>query len=220
MQLIDCLRATFAEPVVQQHTVTLDGKTSKEAQLINRANDDLRAKVEENERENVKIGAKLFLNRNSTTNLRWAIQNLLQVLNVQHLDNLILAYHPKKKQQQPSSTENGTTNGVGGGGTSDEEVMQWAGSGNESAQSDLKGLWQVLEEYASAKKISQLGVADLDVSSLETLYGAATIKPTIVQINLLACCVVPPPLQEFCNKNDIQLLTHSDPEGKYWTNWE
>lgn len=41
------------------------------------------------------------------------------------------------------------------------------------------------------------------------------VKPNIVQINLTACCVVPPALQEFTKQNDIQLLTHSDPAGKY-----
>jgi glutamate--cysteine ligase regulatory subunit len=61
-------------------------------------------------------------------------------------------------------------------------------------------------------QIGQLGIADLDVDSLKEIYHSSTVHPTITQINLSACCVVPPPLQEFCNSNDIQLLTHSDPQ--------
>lgn len=42
------------------------------------------------------------------------------------------------------------------------------------------------------------------------------VKPNIIQINLATCCVVPPALQEFTKQNDIQLLTHSDPDRKYF----
>lgn len=44
------------------------------------------------------------------------------------------------------------------------------------------------------------------------------VKPNIIQINLATCCVVPPALQEFTKQNDIQLLTHSDPDRKYFCN--
>lgn len=41
------------------------------------------------------------------------------------------------------------------------------------------------------------------------------VKPSIIQINLSSCCVVPPALQEFTKQNDVQLLTHNDPIGKF-----
>lgn len=158
----------------------------------------------------MKIGAKIFLNQYSTKNLRWALDQLYRVLSVESLDNLILAYHPT------TTASNGVlTNGSQGNESGSEAVMEW-GSGHASAQEDLISLWKVLEEYAQEKKISQLGIADLDVNSLKELFAAATVRPTIAQINLQACCVVPPALQEFCNQNDIQLLTHSDPEGNLY----
>lgn len=162
----------------------------------------------------MKIGAKIFLNQNSTENLRFALDQLYHVLNVEHLDNLILAYHPSAAATVNGANENGlsaTTNGSTENG-SNEAVLTW-GSGHATAKSDLISLWKVLEEYKEEKRITQLGVADLDATSLKKLYEAATARPTIAQINLQACCVVPPSLQEFCNQNDIQLLTHSDPEG-------
>ncbi|KAL1115101.1 hypothetical protein AAG570_007132 [Ranatra chinensis] len=38
------------------------------------------------------------------------------------------------------------------------------------------------------------------------------VKPSIVQINLASCCVVPPQLQEFAKQHEVQLLTHNDPK--------
>ena len=40
------------------------------------------------------------------------------------------------------------------------------------------------------------------------------VKPSINQVNLDSCCVMPPELVEFAKECDIQLLTHSDPHGK------
>ncbi len=40
------------------------------------------------------------------------------------------------------------------------------------------------------------------------------VKPSIHQINLSACCVVPEDLQIFCKEHDIRILTHNDPSGK------
>lgn len=208
-QLIDCLRTTFVEPVItdqeQDQTVI---------QLIERSNSELQV-VEDGERSNVKIGAKIFLNNNSTDNLKWALSQLYRALNVEHLDNLILAYHPK--QQSSGATTNGNVEHVKSKATENqqsttEQIFEW-GNGQATAQADLIALWRVLEEYATNKKINQLGIADLDLTTLKALYDSATVRPTIAQINLQACCVVPPSLQEFCNVNDVQLLTHSDPEG-------
>lgn len=214
--MVDCLRATFAEQVPSEQNGDAEATGPK---LLERTNAGQLQVVEEgSERSNVKIGAKIFLNQNSTENLRWALDQLYRVLNVEHLDNLILAYHPSAATAAIANgtIENGSSNTTNGSTENGSEaVLQW-GSGHATAKSDLISLWKVLEEYAKEKKITQLGVADLDATSLKKLYEAATSRPTIAQINLQACCVVPPSLQEFCNQNDIQLLTHSDPEGKRW----
>lgn len=205
---------TLNEPVVNV----------KNAQIF-RVNDDLTAKITEHERANIKIGAKIFVNRACPKNLESAIDGLLNVLGVESLDNLILAYHPSKT----IGIRNGNINGriLNGNHPEDEpsvasiyatsvpkeRSIEWGGNSVKAALNDLKKLWKVLENYSEQKKITQLGIADLDTDSLIDLYRTSSVRPTIVQINLSACCVVPPALQEFCNKNDIQLLTHSDPEG-------
>lgn len=209
MQLFDCLKVTIDDPIVYT-------KTGK----IFRNNDDLNEKITEYKREEIKIGAKVFLNNSSVEHLEVAVENLFLTLGVNCLDNLILSFHPKRTpivtngngehaMTNGSNKEPDTPNGIDG----KEGVLEW-GIGNSNALNELKSLWNVLEEYAQQKKICQLGIADLDTDSFQELYESSKVKPTIAQINLKACCVVPPALQEFCNANEIQLLTHSDPEGK------
>ncbi|KDR22286.1 glutamate--cysteine ligase regulatory subunit isoform X2 [Zootermopsis nevadensis] len=75
----------------------------------------------------------------------------------------------------------------------------------------LKELWQVLEEYVEHQKLISIGVSDVETDAFIALHGWARIKPSIIQINLASCCVVPPALQAFTKEHDVQLLTHSDP---------
>lgn len=194
------------------------------AGIISRNNDDLSAKVTEFERSDVKIGAKVFLNHADPQLLHEAIDSLLQVLQIDYLDNLILAYHPldvsnaKASAAAGGGTTNGTvSNGLQNGSMAsslpkEQSLLTWGDSKNSI--DELKQLWNVLESYADEKRVCHLGIADLDTDSLVELHTSCRIKPIISQINLSACCVVPPSMQEFCSKNEIQLLTHSDSEGK------
>lgn len=188
MKLLDCLAITLADSAV-----TKSG-------TIYRTSDDLSEKLAEHKREEIKIGAKVFLNSFSPNHLTAAIDNLLEILNISRLDNLILAYHPGKAAAVPHV-----------GRESNASTLSSVTSDNYAAE--LKELWTILEQFAHHKKIVQLGIADLDTATLEQLYKGSSVFPSIVQINLSACCVVPPALQEFCNEHEIQLLTHSDPEG-------
>ncbi|XP_050541355.1 glutamate--cysteine ligase regulatory subunit [Daktulosphaira vitifoliae] len=82
--------------------------------------------------------------------------------------------------------------------------------GKDTLLADLLTLWAVLESYVNKQKITRIGVSDVDTELFISLYNNSIIKPTIVQINLNSCCVVPASLQEFTKDNDVQLLTHSD----------
>lgn len=98
-----------------------------------------------------------------------------------------------------------------GGSHVDSLVLSYDGEDSENLPK-LMELWTVLQDYVTANKIAQIGVADVETETFVKLYEMSTIKPAIVQISLATCCVVPPPLQEFTNKNDVQLLTHNDPK--------
>lgn len=203
------MKVTIDDPIVY-------AKTGK----IFRNNDDLNERITEYKRDEIKIGAKVFLNNSSIEYLEMAVENLFLTLGVNCLDNLILSFHPRRSinltngngehiTNGSNNKEPDTPNSVDG----KEGVLEW-GVGNSNALNELKSLWNVLEDYAQQKKICQLGIADLDTDSFKELHECSKVKPMIAQINLKACCVVPPALQEFCTKNEIQLLTHSDPEGK------
>lgn len=187
----------------------IDEKTG----VISRRNDDLLAKITEHERNDIKIGAKIFLNHAQPHLLQEAIDGLLQVLEIDCLDNLILVYHPLDGNAKTNGIEktNGHSNGILGSSLPIESPLTW--DDTDVAVDELKQLWQILETYVDDKRICQLGVADLDTDTLTNLYSSCRVKPTISQINLSVCCVVPPPMQEFCAKNEIQLLTHSDSKG-------
>ncbi|CAH0550773.1 unnamed protein product [Brassicogethes aeneus] len=75
----------------------------------------------------------------------------------------------------------------------------------------IKSIWSILENYIKSEKIKQIGLADVEETTFRTIYEWATVKPSIIQINLATCCVVPPTLQAFCKENEVKLLTHSDP---------
>uniref|UniRef100_A0A2M3Z7T0 GCS light chain n=1 Tax=Anopheles braziliensis TaxID=58242 RepID=A0A2M3Z7T0_9DIPT len=211
-ELTDCLRSTFTEAEVVEPSQN-GGQSSvpvqEQRRLITRRNNDLLEKVREHPRADIKIGAKIFLNRYSEPALTEAIEKLFETLNVSYLDNLILAYHPTATA--PEKAANGSEEATDGEEAKEEGVIEWA-VGSDNAVGNLKKLWAILERYAADGKIGQLGIADLDADSLQQLYDGAKVHPTIAQINLAACCVVPPQLQAYCNQNEIQLLTHSDPQ--------
>lgn len=187
-ELTDGLKLTFKDP---------DSSVNLASGELHRNIKELQSKLSEHERANLSIGAKIFLNKNSTDCLNKAMTSLLAILQVDCVDNVVLAYHPK-----PSTAVEGD---------SSYGILKW-GSKNDKSTEELKNLWSNLEQFSLDKKICQLGVSDLDNETLTELYKSSKVHPTIAQINLSSCCVVPPPLQEFCTKNDIQLLTHSDPE--------
>ncbi|XP_065166729.1 glutamate--cysteine ligase regulatory subunit [Atheta coriaria] len=84
------------------------------------------------------------------------------------------------------------------------------GTGDEQVRK-IKNIWSSVESYVKTSKIQQVGLSDVEESAFRRIYSDANIKPSIIQINLATCCVVPPSLQQFCKDNEVLLLTHSDP---------
>lgn len=151
-------------------------KCENEAHVL-RAQKELLEKLQESQRNEISIGAKLFINNpRGGGGVDEAVKALMEILNVEYVDNLVLAYHPHKDIN------------------------------------NLKHLWNSLQEFAEKKQICQLGIADLDSEMLQQLCNESRVAPSIAQINLANCCVVPPELKEYCTQHDIQLLTHGDPE--------
>lgn len=89
--------------------------------------------------------------------------------------------------------------------------------GDASANSeDLEGLeaqlksWKVLEQLHQQGIIKQLGVAEFSADRLTKFLPEVNIRPTIDQINVKDCCVVPKDLILYAKEQDIKLWTHND----------
>ncbi|GIX68786.1 glutamate--cysteine ligase regulatory subunit [Caerostris darwini] len=74
----------------------------------------------------------------------------------------------------------------------------------------VKPLWNELENFVHEGKFVTIGVSDLDTPELAELYQWTEVKPSVNQVNIESCCVMPPELIAFAKEHDIQLLTHND----------
>ncbi|KAF9181199.1 hypothetical protein BGZ51_005591 [Haplosporangium sp. Z 767] len=98
-------------------------------------------------------------------------------------------------------------------GLDDSEVEAFAAE----IRSSVMPVWTKLSELHRAGRIGRLGVADFSRQQLEILQSAieedkegAAILPTIDQVNLQDCCVLPKDLIQYSKEYGIELLTHGD----------
>lgn len=171
---------------------------------ILRQNDDSADKIAEYDPNELKIGFKIFLNSDEEEFVTAALDKgiftlyffprfylnfkilfkAFSTLNINTVHNVIISFN----QKRIDIDQNETT-------------------------ANIQNIWRILERYVRNKKIHQIGISDIEENVFRVLYDWANVKPSIIQINLATCCVVPPSLQLFCKENEIQLLTHSDPNG-------
>lgn len=76
----------------------------------------------------------------------------------------------------------------------------------------VQPVWEAAELLVAKGRALAVGVSDLDSSQLKELYNWAKVKPSVNQVNLDSCCVIPQEMAEFAKVSNIQLLTHSDPK--------
>lgn len=78
---------------------------------------------------------------------------------------------------------------------------------------DGMAVWKAMECMVDQDQAYSLGVSDIETQAFVELHNFARIKPEAIQINLESCCVVPPELVTYTRENNIQLLTHNDPQN-------
>ncbi|KAL2825007.1 NADP-dependent oxidoreductase domain-containing protein [Aspergillus cavernicola] len=96
---------------------------------------------------------------------------------------------------------------------SEEEEGSSVDDGSEEQSDDFDSLvqtWQTLENLQAQGKISQLGVAEFGAERLARFIAHTKVKPSVDQINLKDCCVVPKNLIMYAKQEKIDLLTHND----------
>lgn len=147
--------------------------------------------IDDEEPGRIKNVAKIFINEFSENSLDEALECLLKTCTI--MPSVILGYHPTSRAEN--------------------EKFIWADNDPKS-KIHFKFLWNKLREAQVAGKIGQLGIADMDLSTIMDIFDDNNFDFKTLQINLATCCVVPPELQDFCKDHEIQLLTHSDPQGK------
>ncbi|XP_077283301.1 glutamate-cysteine ligase modifier subunit [Arctopsyche grandis] len=194
-ELTESLQITLDE--WKKSVKTVDEKA--ESLKISRLNDDSQTKLAEEDRKNLKIGVKIFVQDHSAESLEECLENVFKTLGINTIDNVIVAYSPLSIAI-PNGKEEGSD-------SSDADSSKC-----DRILPGLLQLWRVLESYVKKERILQVGVSDIEESCFKRLYAECEIRPSIVQINLASCCVVPPGLQAFCKDHDVQLLTHSDPQ--------
>lgn len=222
VELINALRSNFQ---VSQHESTngssnpSNGTTSTtngykswtsehDGTLYIPARDFSQARLSE-ERSQYDITVKLFylpgipVSRRCA-HTREAIDLVLKELGVDSIDLLIVSFPGVLfDAEDDSEDEDEATEGEDTG----------ASEGQAEQPDDFDSMvqtWRTLEKLQSEGMISQLGVAEFGSERLARFLVHTNVKPSVDQINLKDCCVVPKSLILYAKQEHIQLLTHND----------
>ncbi|KAL4875640.1 putative gamma-cysteine synthetase regulatory subunit [Aspergillus karnatakaensis] len=128
---------------------------------------------------------------------RQAIDLVLKELHVDSIDLLIVSFPGILFDAEDDS----------------EEDVDSVDDGSEEQSDDFDSLlqtWRALENLQAEGKILQLGVAEFGSERLARFLPHTRVKPSVDQVNLKDCCVVPKSLIIYAKQEGIQLLTHND----------
>ncbi|KAL4953504.1 putative gamma-cysteine synthetase regulatory subunit [Aspergillus filifer] len=129
---------------------------------------------------------------------RQAIELVLKELHVDSIDLLIVSFPGILFDAEDDSEDED-------GGSIDASSEEFADDFDSLIQT-----WRSLESLHAQGKISQLGVAEFGAERLARFLEHTTVKPSVDQINLKDCCVVPKSLILYAKQQGIELLTHND----------
>ena len=141
---------------------------------------------------------------------REAIDLVLKELGVDSIDLLIVSFPGilfDAEDDSEDEDDEGEGEGEGEGGEGKR------GAEEEEQPDDFDSMvqtWHTLEKIQSEGMISQLGVAEFGSERLARFLAHTNVKPSVDQINLKDCCVVPKSLILYAKQERIQLLTHND----------
>lgn len=120
-----------------------------------------------------------------------AISLVLKELHVDHIDLLIVSY--------PGISFD----------ADDEEEEEEVEVSNDELDTMIR-TWRTLEQLHKKGLISQLGVSEFGSERLAKFLAKTEIRPSVDQINVKDCCVVPKSLILYAKQEKISLLTHND----------
>ncbi|KAF2102653.1 gamma-cysteine synthetase regulatory subunit [Rhizodiscina lignyota] len=161
------------------------------------------------ERSQYDITVKLFYLPNippskRCAHTREAIELVLKELHVSSIDLLIISFPgisfdaDDEEYSDIDEEDSGIVDGEGDdvGGVDDIDTMATT--------------WRTLEALHDEGIIGKLGLAEFGSQRLSRLLAKTRVRPTVDQINVRDCCVVPKQLILFAKQEGIELLTHND----------
>ncbi|EON63970.1 hypothetical protein W97_03199 [Coniosporium apollinis CBS 100218] len=140
---------------------------------------------------------------------REAIDLVLRELHVPSIDLLIVSFpgfsfDADDEEDDALSEPDGEVDGIPEDGSGSE-----SGVGAEDIDTMIE-TWRSLEKLHDEGIISRLGVSEFGTARLARFLGKTRIRPSVDQINVRDCCVVPKPLILYAKQEKIELLTHND----------
>lgn len=207
VELINSLHANFTS---HQHSAPQTTESEKRLpEWVNEEGDNIyvpswRPTPLTEPRESYDITAKLFYlpgipSSRRCRHTRDAVELVLKELGVDSIDLLIVSYPGVSFDADDDGEEEASI---------DEEDSANSDE-SEGFEAQIK-TWQVLESLHEKGTISQLGLSEFSSTRLERFLPEVRIRPSVDQINVKDCCVVPKTLIMYAKEHNIELLTHND----------
>lgn len=205
VELVNGLRAHFAlyenhfsstGPDAYKEWTTLDGDSLYIPSV--------RSQTLAEPREHYDITVKIFYlpgipSSRRCKHTRDAIDLVLKELGVDSIDLLIISFPGVSFDADDDGEEE----------LSIDETASADSDESESLEAQVR-TWKVLEDYHSRGIISQLGLSEFSSDRLDKFLPEVSVRPTVDQINVKDCCVVPKTLIMYAKEKNIELLTHND----------
>ena len=172
--------------------------TSRESDIIYVPSIDFSASGIAEERSQYDITVKLFFLPSTQLSARCrhvqeAVALVLKELHVPSIDLLIVSF-PE----------------ISFDADDDEDEEDGDQVGEPEHLDDLIETWQTMEHLHDIGTVSQLGLAEFGSERLRKFLPRTRVRPSVDQINVRDCCVVPKSLILYGKQEKIELLTHND----------
>lgn len=166
-------------------------------------------------RESYDITVKLFYLPNIPTNRRCAqtreaVELVLKELGTSSIDLLIVSFPGLSFD---ADDEDSDFDDPPSAPQSSSETTDGGCIDSEGPPEDIETMittWRTLEKLQSEGLVAKLGIAEFGVTRLGKFLEQTKNKPSVNQINVRDCCVVPKPLIIYAKQQQIELLTHND----------
>ena len=153
------------------------------------------------ERSQYDITVKLFFLPHTSsskrcTHTREAIDLVLKVLKMPSIDLLIVSFPGVSFDADDEEEE--------------DEEPNWTQQSSEEDLNAMIDTWRAMEHLYEEGTALQIGVSEFGSERLQKFLQRTKVRPSVDQINVRDCCVVPKSLILYAKQEKIELLTHND----------